>query len=143
MSIREKGKSSILMILMLAAMALVLVPDIQVHAEDISGNIGDVDYTFTESDGKLKITLKTGSVYENASNNIIGKGDISSEKKEDYPWNTRRDKIKKIVITGKVTQIGDYAFADCVNLESVTIPDTVKYIDSNAANWDLDCFNAP
>ena len=132
MSIREKGKSSILMILMLVAMALVLVPDIQVHAEDISGDIGDVDYTFTESDGKLKITLKTGSVYENAESNIIGKSQYGSEEKTDYPWNTRRDKIKTIEIIGKITQICDYAFADCINLESVTIPDTVKYIDSNA-----------
>ena len=43
-----------------------------------------------------------------------------------------RDRIKKIIIWCNVTRIGDNAFADCVNLEEVEIPNSVTSIGKNA-----------
>lgn len=48
------------------------------------------------------------------------------------PWHSQREEIKKIVIKKGVTNIGDYAFFDCVNLKSITIPNTVTSIGKYA-----------
>lgn len=44
------------------------------------------------------------------------------------PWNSYKGSIKHIVIESGVTGLGDYAFAQCENLETVTIADTVTDI---------------
>ena len=43
-----------------------------------------------------------------------------------------RDKIKKVIIWCNVTHIGDYAFADCFNLEEVEIQNSVTSIGKGA-----------
>ena len=44
------------------------------------------------------------------------------------PWYSQRNEIKKIVIENGVTNIGNYAFEGCVNLISVTLPESLSNI---------------
>ena len=48
------------------------------------------------------------------------------------PWYTSQSKIKEIVISDGVTNIGDKAFQQCYAVESVTIPDSVISIGDYA-----------
>ena len=72
----------------------------------------------------------TWTLDDNGVLTISGNGEM-----EDYyfsqesPWGTE---IKKVVIENGVTSIGDYAFAYCKGLTSVTIPDSVTSIDNFA-----------
>lgn len=50
-----------------------------------------------------------------------------------HAFNGRTD-IKKIKIESGVTEIGDYAFVDAVNLENIEIPDTIKSIGELSFN---------
>ena len=73
---------------------------------------------------------------------ISGSGDMWDFMYEGFlfaPWSFdydefefTADKVKKVVFNGNITSIGDSAFALCSELESVTIPDTVKYIGGEA-----------
>ena len=59
-------------LIMLTVMAFILIPDTQAYAlEGTSGSIGDVDYSFNESTGKLTITVTTG--HENYEEIVISK----------------------------------------------------------------------
>ena len=48
------------------------------------------------------------------------------------PWHSQRAEIKKIVIKKGVTNIGAYAFSDCVKLTSISIPNSVTSIGEYA-----------
>ena len=48
------------------------------------------------------------------------------------PWYDYRDAIKAVVIKEGVTTIGDYAFEDCANLPSITLPDSIISIGKDA-----------
>ena len=72
--------------------------------------------------------------------NIQGKLLISGEgamydydAEEDAPWcYDYRDNVKSVEIEDGVTSIGEYAFRDCVGLETVTMADTVNSIGLTA-----------
>lgn len=51
---------------------------------------------------------------------------------KSVPWSEYLPKITKVVIEDGITSIGDYAFSDCSNLESVNIPDGVTVIKQRA-----------
>ncbi|MCR5222145.1 MAG: leucine-rich repeat domain-containing protein, partial [Lachnospiraceae bacterium] len=53
-----------------------------------------------------------------------------------YPWYDDRDKVTSVVIGEGITSIGQYAFYDCYNFISVTIPESMKTIEALAF---LDC----
>ena len=67
-------------------------------------------WTFAEASGVLTIS---------------GKGDMPSYTQDDYtktPWYRLRKQVKKVVFTGDVTKVGDYAFyRDYLALETVDI----------------------
>ena len=44
------------------------------------------------------------------------------------PWYDYREEVRTVVISDGITEIGDYAFYLCKNLEKVTIPDSVTRI---------------
>ncbi len=61
------------------------------------------------------------------------------------PWTESLNSIKEVIIEDGVKYIGTYAFANCVNLESITLPDSIEKIGINAflnsgitneANWE-------
>ncbi len=60
---------------------------------------------------------------------IYGKGAM-----DDYssfgsaPWDAYRDSIKKIVVEEGVTSIGNYAFAQCMKAQTVSLPSTLTKI---------------
>ena len=61
------------------------------------------------------------------------------------PWDSQRDKIKKVIIENGVTNIGSYAFSGCVNFTSITIPNSVTSIGPSAFNdcWGLTSVTIP
>ena len=109
--------------------------------KDDSGTCGDdVNYYYEAATGTLTIS-GTGSMTD------------YTDLYERAPWAKYGDYIKHIIISGSVTHIGDYAFAavsvisvdlgsvesigngafhSCLDLPSVTIPDTVKTIGGMA-----------
>ena len=48
------------------------------------------------------------------------------------PWDSQRDKIKKVIIKNGVTNIGHYSFRSCSNLTSITITNSVTSIGFSA-----------
>ena len=46
--------------------------------------------------------------------------------------NEKRDSITKVIIDNNVKEINSFAFANCHNLESVSIPSSVTYVDRDA-----------
>ena len=48
------------------------------------------------------------------------------------PWYDLRETIEKVVFAENVTSIGDYAFCNCSNLKTITIPDGVTRIGKYA-----------
>ena len=71
---------------------------------------GTVNWAFDESTGTLTVS---------------GEGEITYT---SYALNEFKDSIKSVVIENGVTGIGEYAFDECINLSSVTIPDSVTSI---------------
>lgn len=57
---------------------------------------------------------------------ISGTGAMTSS--ANMPWYALRNDIKSVVINPGVTSIGNYAFYNCINLTSVSIPSTVTTI---------------
>lgn len=66
-------------------------------------------------DGETLYFLGTGKMNDYASSSAM-------------PWYSFRSKIKHIDLSSSVPNIGNYAFADCTNLESVSIPDGIQVI---------------
>ena len=79
-----------------------------------SGVCGDALTWTLDSEGTLTISGK-GWMYNH-------------ENREDVPWYALRKSIKNIVVNEGLTHIGKYAFANCINLESVTLPKSMYYI---------------
>ena len=60
---------------------------------------------------------------------VSGKGDMEDVGPfKNTPWVKERDLIKKVVIGEGITRVGDQNFLECVNLTSVSLPDTLKTI---------------
>lgn len=79
-----------------------------VEQESYSGTWGDLSWTL-DGDGVLTIS-------GNGPINDLGGSDAWRK----YTW-----KIKAVVFEGNITEIGDYAFATCTEITSITIPNSV------------------
>lgn len=76
-----------------------------------SGKCGDnLTWSFNESTGELT---------------IIGAGTMGNFEYGNRPWMDYLEGIKSVSIGNNVTNIGNYAFADCDSIESITIPDNI------------------
>ena len=73
------------------------------------------------------------SLDNNGTLTISGTGDMSYIDGAVYaPWYYSRKEIKNLVIEEGVSSVYKYAFYDCSNLESVTIPSSLKSIGDSA-----------
>ena len=59
---------------------------------------------------------------------LNGTGSMTDYANAYAPWHDLADQIDTVVMSEGITNIGQSAFMDCVNLTSVTIPDTVRLI---------------
>ncbi|NDW09276.1 leucine-rich repeat domain-containing protein [Dysgonomonas sp. 520] len=70
---------------------------------------------------------------ENGTLTINGSGEMKDYKLlSSAPWDSDKDKIRKIIISEGVTNIGKYAFRSCESVASVEMPSTLVTIGSNA-----------
>lgn len=72
--------------------------------------------------------------YENGVLTIEGTGEMVNYNDGDNApaWSKRKDYITSIVVNSGVTKIGDYAFALCKNVPTITLPSTLEWIGKNA-----------
>lgn len=102
--------------------------------------IGDIWYEITVTDAQSGICGINGGdnlkwvLDDNGTLTISGSGEMDDY---DYigktpPWENTRDSIINIIIKPDVASIGEHAFQDCFNLESVTIPASVTKIGEDA-----------
>lgn len=87
-------------------------------AYNVPGN--NLKYTL-DSEGTLTIT-GTGAMF-----------DFIKVGTRVRPWSKDTEKIKKVVIGEGVTSVGQYAFADCINLTEVQLPSTLTSINGSLA----------
>ena len=93
----------------------------------------------TCSDGAIAWTLD-----ENGTMTLTGEGVMEGEtvvaESHVYEWEDLRAEIKAVVIGEGITSVGGRAFEECVNLTSVQLPDSLKFI-----SWEgfLGCVNLP
>lgn len=56
-------------------------------------------------------------------------GDLFSDlKRTEAPWAVFQDDIRRVVVEAGITAIGENAFADCANLQTVQLPDSMSEI---------------
>ena len=63
---------------------------------------------------------------------ISGNGEMTNyDNPESVPWNSSREDIKSVVFDGEVTNIGNYVFWNCTNIEEINIcPFRIPYLIS-------------
>lgn len=73
------------------------------------------------------------TLYENGTLIIGGAGAMRDyDSPEKAPWHNSRPQIKTLIIDSGITTISKNAFADCVALQSVILPDTLLSIGESA-----------
>ena len=63
---------------------------------------------------------------------IGGSGPMFESESVDWPWTSKRDSIKRIVVGNGVTTIGAKAFEYCSNVESVVLPNSLTKVGNSA-----------
>ncbi len=95
-----------------------LIFTLPASAAEYSGTCGtDVSWSLDAETGILSIT---------------GTGDMKDYSWLTSPWNSYNSVIKTVSISNGVTSIGDYAFYNCTNLQSIEIPSSVTSIGDYA-----------
>ena len=101
-----------------------IIDDMQTKVDDLTGDIakagslGDDVYYVLYADGKM-ILRGTGDMYDyNLEDNLP-------------PLRGNND-IKSVVISDGVTSVGDYIFENCQNIESVSLPQSIKTIGESS-----------
>lgn len=97
---------------------------------------GDLRWTY---DGEIISNLcgetVTWNLDENGTLTISGTGamyDYSAEDLEYAPWYEQRSSIQSVVVEDGVTTIGNYAFSECKNIATASIPNSVVRIGNHA-----------
>ena len=84
-------------------------------------------------------------IYNNMTLIIDGVGDIDDYDTHCVPWLQLVDSIVKLEISNGISSIGKNAFANCIKLNSITLPNSLEIIDENAFNgcrtlYDIYCY---
>ncbi len=113
---KTKMKTRCISLLLCLVMVLGLLPMPTMAAEvAASGTSGNAEWTL--EDGVFTISGGAMANYASA---------------EEQPWHAYAAQIQKVVIGSGVIRVGDYAFADCVNLTEVEIGEDVDTIGAYA-----------
>ena len=106
---------------------------------DISANDSSDEAVDMEEDLGDEAELLGGSLTANMSWDynggvltIKGSGIMPDYGYHDTPWEANRTSIKKVVFSGSVTAIGNYAFYECTNLKEVVFCNTITVIGRSA-----------
>ena len=59
---------------------------------------------------------------------ITGTGPMTDYYSNTFPWFEKRNDVKKVIVGEGVTSLGNYAFYQCNNLVSVSLPSTITRI---------------
>lgn len=104
---------------LLLALAVILGMAVPVFASEVaaSGTCGE-NLTWV-LDGKGVLT-------------VSGTGSMGLLDEGDSPWSAMKNQIKKVILNEGVTDIGYYAFYECDNLRTITIPGSVTQIRNYA-----------
>lgn len=101
-----------------------IIDDMQTKVDDLTGDIakagslGDDVYYVLYADGKMIVR---------------GNGDMYDYNLEDnLPPLRGNNDIKSVVISDGVTSVGDYIFENCQNIESVSLPPSIKTIGESS-----------
>jgi hypothetical protein len=79
------------------------------------------------SEDKINWSFQDGKLTISGSGNMSDYQDITK-----IPWFSKRQEIISVEVTGDVTSIGKYSFAQCENLKSVTLSSKIYSINAYA-----------
>lgn len=100
------------------------------HAETYTGSCGDnLVWALNSESGTLSI-MGSGSMTDTWTNS----------KKASIPWYSYRSYIRNIEISEGVATIGNFAFAECSNLNSISLPLSLTKIGEYAF---MECYSLP
>ncbi|MEG2528818.1 MAG: leucine-rich repeat domain-containing protein, partial [Anaerovoracaceae bacterium] len=120
------------LIIMLAIVITIAMMPTMAFAEKVngggSGNSCGANLTWSFENGTGTLTITgDGTAMDNYT---VGDGVASTA-----PWYTDRLNIRSVVIeAANLTNIGSFAFKECINLTTVTLPNSVKTIGDEAFN---------
>lgn len=66
------------------------------------------------------------TISENGVMMFMGTGEIPNYPEQKTPWFHVADKVTSVIISDGITRVGDFAFDHFVNMESITIPPSIK-----------------
>ena len=72
--------------------------------------------------------------YHNGTLLITGFGEMTNFTEDDKPWVNPAiaTLITEVIVSEGVTSIGNYGFYGCINMENISLPNTIRYIGDYA-----------
>ncbi len=121
-------KKRLIALLLALVMIVGMAPAVSAAVE-YSGSCGlDLSWTLDPVAGVLRIT---------------GTGPMVDYSQNYEPWHNFNDKYTKVIVEEGCTHIGSWAFGFSENLQSVSLPNSVKSIGSNAFSWNDKLISCP
>ncbi len=101
----------------------------------LSGNLGSL-FTLEVSAAEIVDSGSFGSLQwsydDEGTLTISGEGKMVAQQYFEIPWFTKRAELKTVIIEDGVQNIGNFAFQNCTELTSVTVPTSVTAIEKSA-----------
>ena len=112
----------------------------EIDIRDESDSFANVEWSYGETLVLDEGECGNGVIYTLTDDGILliqkesadGTGEMTDYTLGRSPWYSNRNSITSIVIEDGVTTIGTYAFSNCKNAQSVTIPRTLSVIHERA-----------
>lgn len=117
---------------MITANSTSLMPDKFVNLPVFNANAADI---VASGECGVEGDNATWTLDNNGTLTISGEGKIKCGWKEYINQVSLSSPIKKVIIDGNITEIGNLTFTFCDNLSEITIPETVTYIGESAFSF--------